>query len=225
MTPGAGEPWPVERLSGTAADIHARPLPTGGARLVTVLAAVRPALVLGSTQRDDVVDADAAAAAGIDLVRRRSGGGAVLVDPSTTVWIDVDLPVGDPLWTDDVGRSFGWLGQAWAEALRSLGLDAAVNPGGMCTTSWSRLVCFAGLGAGEVTVGGVKAVGLAQRRTRHGARFQTAVNLVWDPVPLLGLLALDPAERARASRDLRDAVVAVPGPAEWVVAAFLAALP
>jgi lipoate-protein ligase A len=216
--------WPVERMAGAAADFHARPLPSGGERLVTVLAAARRALVLGSTQRDEVVDTGAVAAAGVDLVRRRSGGGAVLVDPSTTVWIDVDLPVGDPLWTDDVGRSFGWLGHAWAEALAALGLDAAVNPGGMCTTPWSRLVCFAGLGPGEVTVGGVKAVGLAQRRTRHGARFQTAVNLVWDPAPLIGLLALDPAERARATTDLREAVVAVPGPADRVVAAFLAAL-
>jgi lipoate-protein ligase A len=221
-TPSA---WSVERMAGAAADFHARPLPSGAERLVTVLAAARPALVLGSTQRDEVVDADAVAASGIDRVRRRSGGGAVLVDPATTVWIDVDLPVGDPLWTDDVGRSFGWLGHAWAEALGALGLDAAVNPGGMCTTPWSRLVCFAGLGPGEVTVGGVKAVGLAQRRTRHGARFQTAVNLAWDPAPLLGLLALDPAERARASADLRDAVVAVPGPAARVTAAFLAALP
>jgi len=216
--------WPVEHMAGAAADFHARPLPSGDGRLVTVLAADRRALVLGSTQRDDVVDADAVAAAGVDLVRRRSGGGAVLVDPRTTVWIDVDLPVDDPLWTDDVGRSFGWLGQAWAGALGALGLDAGVNPGGMCTTPWSRLVCFAGLGPGEVTVGGVKAVGLAQRRTRHGARFQTAVNLAWDPAPLLELLALEPAERARATSDLRDAVVAVPGPADRVVAAFIAAL-
>jgi lipoate-protein ligase A len=192
---------------------------------VTVLTAARPALVLGSTQRDDVVDAGALAAAGIDLVRRRSGGGAVLVEPATTVWIDVDLPAGDPLWSDDVGRSFGWLGRTWAAALGRLGLDAEVNDGGMCTTSWSRLVCFAGLGPGEVTVGGAKAVGLAQRRTRHGARFQTAVHLAWDPLPLLALLSLEPEARARAAADLRGVVVAVPGPAEAVEAAFLATLP
>jgi lipoate-protein ligase A len=217
--------WPVERASGAAAELHARPLPSGGGRLVTVLATERPALVLGSTQRDEVVDHAALAAAGVDLARRRSGGGAVLVEPATTVWIDVDLPVGDPLWTDDVGRSFTWLGRTWATALGALGLDAEVNAGGMCTTPWSRLVCFAGLGPGEVTVGGAKAVGLAQRRTRDGARFQTAVHLVWDPAPILGLLALEPAERARAEADLAGAVVAVRGPADAVVAAFVAALP
>jgi lipoate-protein ligase A len=192
---------------------------------VTVLAAERTALVLGSTQRDDVVDHAAVAAAGVDLARRRSGGGAVLVEPATTVWIDVDLPAGDPLWTDDVGRSFSWLGRTWATALGALGLDAEVNPGGMCTTSWSRLVCFAGLGPGEVTVGEAKAIGLAQRRTRHGARFQTAVHLAWDPAPILALLALEPAERDRAEADLATAVVAVDAPADAVVGAFVAALP
>jgi len=217
--------WPVERMTGDAAELHARALPAGAGRNVTVLTTERTALVLGSTQRDDVVDHAAASAAGVQVARRRSGGGAVLVEPATTVWIDVDLPVGDPLWTDDVGRSFTWLGRAWATALGTLGLDAEVNPGGMCTTPWSRLVCFAGLGPGEVTVGGAKAVGLAQRRTRDGARFQTAVHLAWDPVPLLGVLALDPAERDRAQADLAGAVVAVPGPAERVVAALTAALP
>jgi lipoate-protein ligase A len=217
--------WAVERARGDAAGFHARALPSGGGRLVTVLATERPALVLGSTQREEVADHAAVAAAGVDLVRRRSGGGAVLVEPATTVWIDVDLPVGDPLWTDDVGRSFTWLGRTWADALAALGLDAEVNAGGMCTTPWSRLVCFAGLGPGEVTVEGAKAVGLAQRRTRDGARFQTAVNLTWDPAPILALLALAPVERARAQADLAGAVVAVGGPADAVVAAFLAALP
>ena len=103
-------------------DFHARALPSGTERTVAVLTVERPALVLGSTQREDVVDRRRLAAAGVDLVRRRSGGGAVLVEPGRTVWIDIDVPVGDPLWTDDVGRSFGWLGRTWAAALGDLGL-------------------------------------------------------------------------------------------------------
>jgi lipoate-protein ligase A len=217
--------WAVERATGEAGAFHRRPLPTGTRRSVAVLIVARPALVLGSTQSDDVADRDALAAAGVDLVRRRSGGGAVLVEPARTVWIDVDLPAGDDLWADDVGRSFAWLGQVWAGALGQLGRPAEVHRGGLCTTPWSRLICFAGLGPGEVTIDGVKAVGLAQRRTRHGARFQTAVNLVWDPAPLARLLALDPADREQVVADLGPAVVAVPGPAERLVDAFLSHLP
>src|SRR5947208_2747634 len=70
--------WLVERVKGTAALLHGRPFPT--ARSATFYDVVRPAVVLGSTQRDVGVDPDRAAAAGIDVVRRRSGGGAVWLD-------------------------------------------------------------------------------------------------------------------------------------------------
>ena len=76
-----------------------------------------PAVVLGSTQRTDGRRRRAPTAAGLDVVRRRSGGGAVLVAPDDPVWIDVWVPAGDPLWTADVTRAFAWLGTAWAGAL------------------------------------------------------------------------------------------------------------
>ena len=121
----------------------------GGPRLVTVIC-TRPALVLGSTQPDAVVDHEAAAARGVDVVRRRSGGGAVLVEPGGVVWVDVVIPPDDALWDEDVGRAAHWVGDAWAAALASAGVDgAAVHRGGLVTTAWSRLVCFAGVGAGE----------------------------------------------------------------------------
>ena len=77
-----------------------------------------------------------------------------------------------------------------------------------CTTaalaadSWSSLVCFAGLGPGEVMVAGRKAVGLSQRRSREGARFQSALLHRWEPHRLLALLALSGGERATAGADL-----------------------
>jgi lipoate-protein ligase A len=56
-------------------------------------------------------------------------------------------------------------------------------------------VCFAGLGPGEVTIAGVKVVGMSQRRTRAGALFQCAALLAWDPARLVEVLGL-PAEAA-----------------------------
>ncbi|HEX2382259.1 MAG TPA: hypothetical protein VHI95_06460, partial [Acidimicrobiales bacterium] len=61
----------------------------------------------------------------------------------------------------------------------------------------SGRACFAGLGPGEVTIGGRKAVGISQRRTRAGARFQCVAYERWDPSQLADLLRL-PAETATA---------------------------
>ncbi len=193
------------------------------------------AVVLGSTQRPDVV---AAGAGGLDVARRRSGGGAVLVSPDDPVWMDVWVPVGDPLWTADVTRAFDWLGRAWGTALTSLGLTDVEVQGprpGACTR-WSSLVCFGGVAAGEVTVDGRKVVGLAQRRDRHGALFHGACVVRWESTALLGALALDGDGRSSAAADLAVAAGGVadvveaqgraPVPtADGVVDAFLASLP
>ena len=115
----------------------------------------------------------------------------MLVRPGEVLWVDVLLPAGDPLWEDDVGRSFHWLGQAWVDALTAIGVEASWHSGPMVCTPWCRQVCFAGIGPGEVTVDGRKVVGLAQRRTRAGALFQCAALLKWDPDEMARLLDLD----------------------------------
>lgn len=210
------------RAAGPAADLHARPV-DWARRSVTWCEATRPAVVLGSTQRPEA----AAARTGLDVARRRSGGGAVLVEPGRVVWADVVVPAGDPLWDADVGRAAWWLGEAWAAALARLGVGGAeVHRGGLVRTAWSSWVCFAGLGPGEVTVGGRKVVGLSQRRTRNGALFQCAVPLAWDPAPLLAALALTQGERAEAAAALAGAVLPLAGRAAAdVEVALLASLP
>lgn len=162
-----------------------------------VLEATEPAVVLGSTQPESVVRP------GTPAVRRRSGGGAVLVEPGGLVWVDVFVPAGDPLWEADVGRAFAWLGATWAAAVGAGAAQAHAGP--LVTTPWSKLVCFAGLGPGEVTVEGAKVVGMAQRRTRAGALFQCAALLEWRPERLLDRLVLTEDERRRATADLAGA--------------------
>jgi len=193
--------WSVERVTGAAGDLFAASPPDPPARVVRLLSVDARAVVLGSTQR-----APAERPEGMVVVRRQSGGGAVLLEPGAQVWADVFIPRHDPHWDDDVARAFLWLGQAWVDALSSVGVDGAVvHHGGLCTTQWSRLVCFAGLGTGEVTIGERKVVGLSQRRTRAGALFQCAVPLVWHPAPLVAALGLPP----EALDDIADVVAPV----------------
>lgn len=181
--------WLVEHHRGPADQLHALEVPDDGVPRVWVLEATGPAVVLGSTQREDVVDRRAAEAAGVAVVRRRSGGGAVWVAPGDPHWVDVIVPRGHELWTDDVGRAFLPVGRAWQQALAALGVvDTQLHEDRLACGPLGGTVCFAGRGPGEVLVGDAKVVGISQRRTRAGARFQCAVPVRWEPSPLAGLL-------------------------------------
>lgn len=156
---------------------------------------VDAAIVLGSRQSPDLLDQDACREAGLSVVRRRSGGGAVLLRPDAAVWIDVVLPHG--VAPDDVRASMVWIGERWGEALADLVVGKlSVHDGGMVTTPWSDLVCFAGIGPGEILVGGRKFLGLSQRRNRHGIRIQGTMyrRPVTAEIPNLLLTALPDAE-------------------------------
>jgi lipoate-protein ligase A len=178
----------------------------GSGRLVRVLEADKPALVLGSAQRQSDVDAVAARRAGVDVVRRRSGGGAVLVGPGQVLWVDLVIGAGDPLWDQDVSRAAWWVGDAWAAAIDAASLGpCTVWKTATKTTRWSGHLCFAGIGPGEVLVGDQKVVGLSQRRTRQAALFQTAALLTWEPASIVGLLDLGDDDAAAAVESLTDA--------------------
>lgn len=222
--PATAGRWAVEVHEEPASSFHARPIPDTVEPAVWVCQPTAPALVLGSAQRPEVADQEACARAGVEVVRRRSGGGAVLVVPGDLLWVDVLVPADDPLWEPDVGRAFHWLGEVWAAALRDLGVTAVHHEGALVSTEWSRLVCFASLGPGEVVLrdpAGTKVVGISQRRTRAGARFQCAVLLRWDPSALAALLALADAQRAELVAAVTPAAAGLDVSAREIQQAFL----
>ena len=223
--------WKLERRRGRASQLHVDSALDASAKdpeaLVIVMHATSPAIVLGSAQPEEHVDLDAARREGVEVARRRSGGGAVLVTEEAVVWVDLILPSGHDLWEPDVGKAGWWLGSAWAAALGSLNVDGDITvwKQRLRSTEWSSRVCFAGVGPGEVLIDGKKAVGVAQRRTRTAALFQCAVLIDWRPGDLLRLLALDPDSRRQAEADLESAAVAVRRSPAELLQAFLAALP
>ncbi|MDG2907434.1 MAG: hypothetical protein P6D49_03940 [Acidimicrobiales bacterium] len=223
--------WECERPSGGVAERHQRD-PCFDTRRVLLHEFTRPTLVLGSARRNRrwLPDEARLRSAACDVVRRRSGGGGVLLRPGHVLWVDVVLPRGDVLWDDDVGCSGLWLGGVWSTVLAGLGLLADVHRGPMVGGAWSEAVCFAGRGPGEVSVDGRKVVGISQRRTREGAWFQCAALLEWRPRELVDLLGLEPADRAAAELGERavglfDLLAQDAPDSEELVAAFVAALP
>ena len=214
MGSGLTQPFFLEERFGPAAELFdAQAWSDVSVATIRVLTVSAPTIVLGSSQSFDVVDIDECASVGVHVVRRRSGGGAVWVNDDM-VWVDVFVPADHVRWDDDIGRSTWWLGQAWADSLAQAGVSGAVvHRESMVRTKWSSLICFAGLGAGEVSVGTGKAVGISQRRSRAGALFQCGVVRAWDPTQFVRLLRFpDEANRSNALTAARSAAFEV-GPA------------
>jgi lipoate---protein ligase len=167
----------VVRTVGSVAELHHLDPFEGETPVVPTIWWCHPsddAIVLGSRQHDGIVDTAACALAGLAVVRRRSGGGAVIMRRSSVHWVDVVLPPGCA--PDDVRGSMVWIGERWRRSIQpETTRTLEVHDGGMVCSAWSDLVCFSGIGPGEVLVDGDKLVGLSQRRTRHGIRIQALV--------------------------------------------------
>lgn len=212
------------RAKGDARGFHSHGIPDGAQRSVRVLDVDGSALALGSAQSIEDVDLQLAKRLEVDVFNRQSGGGAVLLDPGAQLWVDVVIGRSDPLWQDDVSLASQWLGDVWVAALLSVGVEGVVHRGAMLTNALSPVVCFAGLAAGEVTVNGAKVVGISQRRTRAGARFQCSVPLSWDAARHEKLLAPGIAKSGGSINDVAVATATLGDPAFDVVDAFLDAL-
>lgn len=211
--------WTILDSHGDAGEFHARtPEPVGS---ITFHSVSTPTLVLGSSQPLADVDHEVAGALHIEVVQRRSGGGAVMLVPGEFVWVDVVVPVGDPRWSDDVGAAMWWVGQWWADALATLGVSGRVHTGPLIRDAWSSQVCWTGVGAGEVMSTDGKLVGISQRRTREAARFQSMCHLRWRPELVAALIA---SPRPTAA-DLAARAASVPATADVIRAALLATLP
>ncbi len=151
-----------------------------------------------------------------------------MLRPGEVTWIDVIVPAGAPGWSADIHAPMVWLGRHLAAAMSAvfeplepeIG-DLHVHEGPLRSTAWSKLVCFDGVGAGEVLLGGRKLVGVSQRRTRHAARLQCCWYSSYDDVRLVGLLA----SQVRPEPSQLAAVATLPaGTADDIVARLAATL-
>ncbi len=184
----------------------------GGPHLERWYVADSPAIVVGLGLRhrlSERVDLARCEAAGVEVVARRAGGGAVLVGPAAMVCGAVCVPLPHAALGADLTGSYRWLGQLFAERLAAHGavgarrveVEAARADVGMLKSrddGVCRLLlttCYGALSPHEVVVGTAKLVGLAQIRRRHAALFQFGV-LLRDQAPLADWLQV-PDEQTR----------------------------
>jgi lipoate---protein ligase len=168
-----------------------------------------PTVVLGSTQRETLLNPAAVGALPAEVVRRRGGGGAVLLLPGDHLWIDAWIPRDDPLWQADVSEAAAWVGAWWAAAFDELGVADCEVHRGKAVPGAHEPVCFSGRGPGEVFHQGAKLMGLSQWRSREGALFHSCAYTHWDATPLVDLFDLPEATRAAWREDLRGSAVGI----------------
>jgi lipoate-protein ligase A len=126
------------------------------------------AVTYGFHQRDEDFDREAIARLGYDLVRRPTGGRAILHAEELTY--SVVGPSPSTLFGDTLHSCYMKINEPLVAFLRDLGHDAEIS-GGEDRSEMRQAVCFKSAGQHEVRVGGLKIIGSAQRR-HEGAFLQ-----------------------------------------------------
>lgn len=159
-------------------------------------------LSLGYAQPFSEVDSDALKRNGWDIVRRPTGGRAILhVDELT---YSVIAPETEPRVRGGVLESYLRLSKALLEALRMLGLPAQANEKKAHQTSdKTNPVCFEVPSNYEITVNEKKLIGSAQARRKEGVLQHGALPLYGDLARITTVLKFpNDAARQRAKERL-----------------------
>ena len=137
------------------------------------------AISLGYGQAlDHRIDFEAAAALGIGLVRRPTGGSAILHEgPELELTYSVTARTGDFEGADDLLETYRWIGAALAAGINRVGAPVEMVPVQPSDPAAMPTFCFARTGSYELEVGGLKVVGSAQRRQGAGFLQHGAVML------------------------------------------------
>jgi lipoate-protein ligase A len=187
-------------------------------------------MILGVGQQSSEIDSAACSRYQTALLRRISGGTAVLHDEKT-ISFQLTLPARHPFISDDIHVNYQRIADLVVCVLAKLNIAARVTPLAESRADHPpdglEAVCFSALAPYEITAHGRKLVGLAQVRRRATTALQGMVYTSFDPAKTIRLLPaglrspqeLESALAARAT-DLSAAagtVVTV----ESFVAAFL----
>ncbi|GLV56977.1 ligase [Dictyobacter sp. S3.2.2.5] len=177
-------------------------------------------LVLGFSQKENILNPAALAAGSFPIYHRRAGGTAVLVGPGL-LSLDVVLPVDHPLHLPDLVESYRWFGESWVTTLAQLGVQTRmVTPEEAHaqralrrqpeTREYEMLMnraCYGSLSPYEVVVGQRKVVGFDMIRRRCGSLLQAGLLLQWDSQLLAYLLGHTPAEQQLLQKGLLERAV------------------
>ncbi|MGE5251838.1 MAG: biotin/lipoate A/B protein ligase family protein, partial [Bacteroidota bacterium] len=165
-----------------------------------------PCLSLGHAQPFADVDPDRLQARGWDLVRRPTGGRAILHTDELTY--SVSAAPDEPLVRGTVLESYNRISRALSCAVQELGLTVEIEEHTAAAAHPSQNpVCFEVPSSYEITVGGKKLIGSAQARKKEGVLQHGSLPLTGDLRRITEVLrfANEPEREAAAERLLRRA--------------------
>lgn len=126
-----------------------------------------PCLSLGNAQPISQIDPTRLSAYGWDIVRRSTGGRAILHTDELTY--SVTAPLEDPNFEGGVLQSYKYISDGLISALSILGLQVEIQPEVVLSEQErSQPVCFQMPSSYEITVNEKKLVGSAQLRRKGG---------------------------------------------------------
>jgi len=182
-----------------------------------------PCLSLGYAQPFSDVDIPRLKTRGWELVRRPTGGRAILHTDELTY--SVIAPLNEPRLAGTLLESYNRLAGALLAALRTLGLPVEMQARSPASrTENTNPVCFEVPSTYEITVGGKKLVGSAQARRKDGILQHGSLPLTGDLARITQVLAFpDEAARGRAAERLLNRATTVESalgrPVAWEEAA------
>jgi lipoate-protein ligase A len=156
-----------------------------------------PWLSLGYAQQLAAERLAACGEAGVGVVRRSTGGGAVLHGGDLTYAIAAPESVLPP----GLSATYQLVGEAIRSALLVLGIDARPSPGAGPAARGGGFDCFSEVAGDALCAGGRKLVGSAQRRARGGVLQHGSIRLRPDPARIRAAAGLD-AGLATSLREL-----------------------
>ena len=169
-------------------------------------------LSIGYFQRAGDIDLDACRRSSIRLVRRPTGGRAVLHEQDLTY--SLVLPLRPPWREYSITESYRQINAGLQRGLELLGVQARMTIGLPRVPCPPSPFCFSAVARHEVLVGGKKVSGSAQRRFPAALLQQGTILLDFNPASLLDLL--HPKKRAAAAGSiaaigsLREALGSLP---------------
>ncbi len=166
-----------------------------------------PAVSLGRHQPYADVNVEAAAELGYDIVRRPTGGRAILHTDELTY--SVSAPGDEPRVQGSVMDAYLRLSNALLVGLHGIGLQADKAPGNVRAGSDVSAACFEVPSAYEITIDGKKLLGSAQSRRAGYVLQHGSLPLVGDIGRLVDVLALQNDERSALRADLVSRAITV----------------